>query len=240
MYEVTGRSRAEIEYGPQQLASRAGRRANDRPLRRPDRIALWAVVMSVIAMVAAATSARAGSGGIGSGGGDSSSSGCEEARFGSRALDLGDCGGDVKTLHWILKANSYGVPMDRDFDGSTDHSVRRFQRRHDLRADGVVRSKTRKKVARTMPKSGATWYGPGFFGERTACGQRLSRKTIGVAHRHLPCGTKVTLKYGGRYVRTKVIDRGPYTSGIRWDLTQRTARKLHLEVTDTIRAAPIK
>jgi hypothetical protein len=238
MYEVSGRSRAEIEYGPQQLASRAGRRANDRPLRRPDRIALWAVVMSVIAMVAAATSARAGSGGVGSGGGDSS--GCEEARFGSRALDLGDCGGDVKTLHWILKAKSYGVPLDRAFDGSTDHSVRRFQRRHGLRADGVVGSKTRKKVARTMPKSGATWYGPGFFGERTACGQRLSRKTIGVAHRHLPCGTKVTLKYGGRYVRTKVIDRGPYASGIRWDLTQRTARKLHLEVTDTIRAAPIK
>jgi hypothetical protein len=236
MYEVTGRSRAEIEYGPQQL--RAGRRANDRPLRRPDRIALWAVVMSVIAMVAAAASAHAGSGGIGSGGGDSS--GCQEAPYGSRALDLGDCGGDVKTLHWILKAKSYGVPMDRDFDGSTDHSVRRFQRRHGLRADGVVRSKTRKKVARTMPKSGATWYGPGFFGERTACGQRLSRKTVGVAHRHLPCGTKVTLKYGGRYVRTKVIDRGPYTSGIRWDLTQRTARKLHLEVTDTIRAAPIK
>ena len=67
-----------------------------------------------------------------------------------------------------------------------------------------------------------------------------SRKTVGVAHRHLPCGTKVTLKYGGRYVRTKVIDRGPYATGIRWDLTQRTARKLHLEVTDTIRAAPIK
>jgi rare lipoprotein A len=91
-----------------------------------------------------------------------------------------------------------------------------------------------------MPKSVATWYGPGFFGERTACGQRLRRKTIGVAHRRLPCGTKVTLKYGGRFLRAKVIDRGPYASGVRWDLTQKTARELHVTTTDTIRAAPIK
>jgi len=238
MYEVTGRPRAEIEYGSRRSAPRAGRRVRDRPLRRPDRIALWAVAMAVIAMVAAATSAHAGSGGIGSGGGDSSR--CQQARFGSRALDIGDCGGDVKTLHWILKAKSYGVTLGRDFDSPTDRSVRRFQRRHGLRADGVVGSKTRKKVVRTMPNSVATWYGPGFFGERTACGQRLGRKTIGVAHRHLPCGTKVTLKYRSHYVRARVIDRGPYTSGVRWDLTQKTARKLHLTTTDTIRAAPIK
>jgi hypothetical protein len=239
MYEDTARSRVEIEYGRRRPAPRADRPVRDRPLRRPDRIAFWAVAMAVIAMVAAAASAHAGSGGTGSsGGGDSR--GCPEMRFGARALDLGDCGDDVKTLHWILKAESYGVPLGKDFDNPTAHSVRRFQRRHRLRTDGVVGNRTRKKVVRTMPKSVATWYGPGFLGERTACGQRLRRKTIGVAHRHLPCGTKVTLKYRGRYIRTRVIDRGPYTRGVRWDLTQRTARKLHLEVTDTIRAAPIK
>ena len=195
--------------------------------------------MAVIAMVAAATSANAGSGGIGSGGGGDSG-GCPEMRFGARALDRGDCGGDVKTLHWILKAKSYGVPLDKDFDGPTARSVQSFQRRHSLRADGVVGQKTRKKIARAMPRSVATWYGPGFFGERTACGKTLRRKTTGVAHRNLPCGTKVTLKYGGRFVRTRVIDRGPYASGVRWDLTQKTARQLHLTTTDTIRAAPIK
>lgn len=239
MYEDAARARAEIEHGTRRAAPRAARRDRDRPLRRPDLIAFWAVAMALIAMVAAATSANAGSGGTGdSGGGDSSR--CPEMRFGARALDRGDCGGDVKTLHWILKAKSYGVPLDKDFDGPTARSVQSFQRRHSLRADGVVGQKTRKKVARTMPKSVATWYGPGFFGERTACGQRLRRKTIGVAHRRLPCGTKVTLKYGGRYIRARVIDRGPYTSGVRWDLTQKTARKLRLTTTDTIRAAPIK
>ena len=239
MHEGTARSRVEIEYGRRQPAPGAGRPVRDRPLRRPDRIAFWAVAMAVIAMVAAATSAKAGSGGTGSSRGGGSSD-CPEMRFGARALGLGDCGGDVKTLHWILKADSYGVPLNKDFEDPTARSVRRFQRRHSLHSDGVVGRKTRKKVVRTMPKSVATWYGPGFFGERTACGQRLGRRTIGVAHRHLPCGTKVTLKYRSRYVRARVIDRGPYTSGVRWDLTQKTARKLHLTTTDTIRAAPIK
>jgi rare lipoprotein A (peptidoglycan hydrolase) len=86
----------------------------------------------------------------------------------------------------------------------------------------------------------ASWYGPGFYGNRTACGQRLSRKTVGVAHKRLPCGTKVTVKYKGRFLRTRVIDRGPYAHGASWDLTSRAAKKLRFETTDTIRAAAVK
>ena len=37
-----------------------------------------------------------------------------------------------------------------------------------------------------------SWYGPGFYGKRTACGLALTTTLIGVAHRSLPCGTKVT------------------------------------------------
>jgi rare lipoprotein A (peptidoglycan hydrolase) len=66
---------------------------------------------------------------------------------------------------------------------------------------------------------GATWYGPGFYGRRTACGQVLRPNTIGVAHRNLPCGTAVKFAYHGRSVVTTVIDRGPYTRGNVWDLT---------------------
>ncbi len=240
MYEGVARSRAETEYGRRQPATPLERPVRNRPPRRPDRIAFWAVVMSVVAMVAAATSARAGDGGVKADGGTGRSGSCPDTQFGRRALDLGDCGGDVKTLHWLLKAKSYAVPMDKDFDNPTANSVRRFQRRHHIRTDGVVRSRTRKKIVRSMPRSVATWYGPGFFGHRTACGKKLGRKTVGVAHRHLPCGTRVTLRYRGRYVRARVIDRGPYTSGVRWDLTQKTARKLHMSTTDTIRAAPVQ
>jgi hypothetical protein len=226
MYEGTPRLRAGTEY--------ARRRAQPPAIRRPDRIALLAVVMAVVAMIAAAASARGNAGGTGP------ASRCPDERFGARALKLGDCGGDVKTLHWLLKAKSYRVPMDKQFDGPTGHSVRSFQHRKGIKSTGVVNRATRKRIVKTMPRSIATWYGPTLFGNRTACGKRLRRSTVGVAHRKLPCGTKVTLKYGGRYVRTKVIDRGPYANGARWDLTQRTAQKLHLTSTDKIRAAPIK
>lgn len=225
MYEGLPRDRAETEYR---------RRHESRIIRRPDRIALWAVGMAIVAMIAAAASAHAGSGGTGSTGGKS----CAEETFGSRSLRLGDCGEDVKTLHWIMKADSYGVSLDNQFDDPTQSAVQDFQRHNDLKQSGVVGKNTRKQLVKTMPKSGATWYG--LLHHQTACGVTLHRRTIGVAHRNLPCGTKVTLKYGHRYVRARVVDRGPYTKGVRWDLTQGAATELHFTGSDDIRAAPIK
>jgi peptidoglycan lytic transglycosylase len=72
----------------------------------------------------------------------------------------------------------------------------------------------------------ATWYGPGFWGKRTACGTMLTPTTIGVAHRKLPCGTTVTFSYGGRSVTTTVIDRGPFRKGYAWDLTKKAAKRV--------------
>ena len=65
-----------------------------------------------------------------------------------------------------------------------------------------------------------SWYGPGFYGNGTACGQTLTRELVGVAHRTLPCGTMVTFRYKGRTVSAPVIDRGPYVSGRTWDLSK--------------------
>lgn len=85
----------------------------------------------------------------------------------------------------------------------------------------------------------ATWYGPGFWGHRTACGATLTHATVGVAHKKLPCGTKVALRFHGRTVVARVIDRGPYSRGIDYDLTQATARKLGMSATSRIGAAPL-
>lgn len=71
----------------------------------------------------------------------------------------------------------------------------------------------------------ATWYGPGLFGNRTACGKTLRRSTWGIAHRTLPCGTLVMLRHRGRKVTVRVIDRGPF-SGATVDLTSRTKQFL--------------
>ena len=80
-----------------------------------------------------------------------------------------------------------------------------------------------------MQWAGATWYGPGLYGRRTACGQVLGPETIGVAHRSLPCGTTVKFVYHGHAIVTQVIDRGPYSRGNAWDLTQAAARALQFE-----------
>ncbi len=65
----------------------------------------------------------------------------------------------------------------------------------------------------------ASWYGGGGS---LACGGALTSSTLGVANKTLPCGTLVTLRYGGRSIRVPVIDRGPYVAGREFDLTEAT------------------
>jgi hypothetical protein len=72
----------------------------------------------------------------------------------------------------------------------------------------------------------ASWYGPGFYGNHTACGQVLTPGMVGVANKSLPCGTKVTLRYRGREVTVPVIDRGPFAGDREYDLTYATRQKL--------------
>jgi rare lipoprotein A len=72
----------------------------------------------------------------------------------------------------------------------------------------------------------ASWYGPGLYGGHLACGGTLYAGKLGVAHKTLPCGTRVTLRHHGRKVRVPVIDRGPYVGGREYDLTEATAQKL--------------
>jgi rare lipoprotein A len=80
----------------------------------------------------------------------------------------------------------------------------------------------------------ATWFGPGFYGQRTACGQTLTPAVIGVANRTLPCGTLVKVVYGGHSLTVPVIDRGPYSHiGADWDLTAGAAQALN--ITETVR-----
>jgi rare lipoprotein A len=72
----------------------------------------------------------------------------------------------------------------------------------------------------------ATWYGPGFYGHRTACGVKMTRTLLGVAHKKLPCGTEVAVLYKGRRITVPVVDRGPFRRGTAYDLTAATAQAL--------------
>ncbi len=77
----------------------------------------------------------------------------------------------------------------------------------------------------------ATWYGPGFYGNHTACGETLTRSMVGLADRTLPCGTPVSLTYNGLTLTVPVIDRGPYANGATLDLTHAAAEELGITQT---------
>lgn len=85
----------------------------------------------------------------------------------------------------------------------------------------------------------ATLYGPGFYGQKTACGETLRRGTLGVANRTLPCGTPVAVYYRGQTIIVPVIDRGPYANGADWDLTMATGQALGMNTTATVGAVSL-
>ena len=112
-----------------------------------------------------------------------------------------------------------------------------------LALDGLLREPRPNAPATTLPRptvnlplakalvaetwkldNNISWYGPGFYGHNGACGMfganGLDKTDIGVAHRTLPCGTKVTFRYNGVTVVTRVVDRGPYVPGRIFDMTR--------------------
>lgn len=95
-------------------------------------------------------------------------------------------------------------------------------------------SKDRGKQVTAYRYAQASWYGPGFYGQRTACGQTLTSSTRGVAHKTLPCGAKVRLRYKGNTTTVRVIDRGPYAAGRDYDLTAATKSDLGFGSTGTV------
>lgn len=98
------------------------------------------------------------------------------------------------------------------------HRYRMCVRRH--RANHA-RSNRKKGMITTT----ATWYGPGFYGKKTACGQVYSTSIRGVAHMTLPCGTLVDICSHVKCTRVPVIDTGGFDKA-NFDLSARTAMNL--------------
>ena len=210
------------------------------PGGRPDRVAAWAFAMAVFLILVAATTSRGDSGGASVPRPPAPAPAPErtasKAQLGERTLSEGIEGPDVRTLQSILSARGYGdIEATGRFDSATAGAVRRFQREAGLQTDGVVGPQTRPKLLALMRVRRATWYGPGLYGNRTACGRTLRRSTLGVAHRTLPCGTPVTFYHRGRFVTVSVIDRGPFRSGVEWDLTAAAAKSLGMAATSRLR-----
>jgi len=85
----------------------------------------------------------------------------------------------------------------------------------------------------------ASWYGPGFYGRKTASGQRFNKHQLTCAHRRLPFGTRlhVTNLMNGKSVEVVVNDRGPFVKGRVIDLSYAAAKEIGLIKSG---AAPVK
>lgn len=76
-----------------------------------------------------------------------------------------------------------------------------------------------------MHRALASWYGPGLYGNKMACGGTLSTTTLGVAHKTLRCGTRIRICFR-RCATVRVVDRGPYVGGREFDLTSATKNRV--------------
>jgi hypothetical protein len=159
------------------------------------------------------------------------------ATLGSRVLRKGDHGNDVAVLQRLLTWKGWSPgPIDGMFGRRTRRAVRHLQRHRGLTVDGKVGPQTIGALARPWGLRRATLFGPGLYGNRTACGRTLRKTTLGIAHRTLPCGRRVPVFHHGRIAILPVIDRGPYTSGIDLDVTMAAAHKLRMSTTGDVRA----
>jgi len=118
-------------------------------------------------------------------------------------------------------------------------------------------SLTRSKPPPIQPVRGAaqegvaSWYGPGFHGNRTSSGEIYDQFDLTAAHRTLPLGTRVAVTHlsTGRTVEVRINDRGPFVDDRIIDLSYAAARQLglvgpgtgrvRLEVLDSTDAVPL-
>lgn len=77
----------------------------------------------------------------------------------------------------------------------------------------------------------ASWYQD----SAKACPGYSGIHAWGVAHRSLPCGTRLRLTYRESTVYTRVIDRGPYVGGRSLDLHAPVARALRFSGVDRVK-----
>lgn len=76
----------------------------------------------------------------------------------------------------------------------------------------------------------ASWYGPGYDGKNTSCGDRYDQDDLTAAHPTWACGTwvRVTLLSTGRSVVVRVNDLFPGHKGRAIDLSRGAAKVIGL------------
>jgi rare lipoprotein A len=76
----------------------------------------------------------------------------------------------------------------------------------------------------------ASWYGPGYDGKKTACGERFDQDALTAAHGSFPCDTKVRVTFlsTGKSVVVRINDLFPNHKGRLIDLSRGAAKQIGL------------
>lgn len=82
----------------------------------------------------------------------------------------------------------------------------------------------------------ASWYGgnDGFNGRPTASGEMFNDLDFTAAHRTLPFGTYLAVRYQSKAVIVRITDRGPFIAGRVLDLSRRAAYELGISGLGTV------
>jgi len=123
------------------------------------------------------------------------------------------------------------VAAGEKFDGLTD-SIETTA--HPSLVEPSHKRRTKVVDVTGWKKAKASWYGPGLYGNGMAGGGKLKKNSMVVAHRSMPFGTKLVIKYKGKSVSATVKDRGPFIKGRIFDLGPGTAKALGFSGVGTI------
>lgn len=82
----------------------------------------------------------------------------------------------------------------------------------------------------TLQEGTASWYGPGFHGQRTSSGEIYNENDTTAAHRSLPFDTivRVVNTENDKSVEVRINDRGPYVDGRIIDLSRSAADAIEM------------
>ena len=131
-----------------------------------------------------------------------------QVRAGQSAVVVGTAPGPVASLQ--IRRRGAWRTIDRDRTTATGRYVLRARFRRTLTAPArlVAGGETRRLGRLNVYRfASASWYGPGLYGNRTRLRRHGSRPgRLGVAHKSLPCGSKVTLRHRGPH-RPRARDR---------------------------------
>jgi rare lipoprotein A (peptidoglycan hydrolase) len=98
---------------------------------------------------------------------------------------------------------------------------------------GQAQPKVRKRKKSTKrnciaSSGGASWYGPGFHGRKTANGERFNQHDLTAAHKTIKFNSLVRVTYKGRSVVVRINDAGPFVRGRVIDLSKAAAKEIGL------------